>query len=291
MFWTNFHTHSKYCDGEGELRDYVKEALKRNVSILGFSGHAPLPYPTDWLMKKEDLDAYFSEIQKLKKEYSGKIKIYAGLEIDYIFGEETFNRTEFKNHELDYAIGAVHFNGFLDSHTPWAIDGSPESFERGYRKIYNKDIRKLVKNYYHNVRNMISEKEPDIVAHLDLIKKNNRNERYFSVKEDWYRDEVIKTIRILKKSRSILEINTGGIIREKTDFFYPDEWIIKICFENNIPITINSDAHKPEQITGEFERAAEILLNTGYRKIRILGQNGWQSCSFSKSGIINNSSK
>ena len=39
MNWTNFHMHSHYCDGEGELASYVKKAMEKNMYAIGFSSH------------------------------------------------------------------------------------------------------------------------------------------------------------------------------------------------------------------------------------------------------------
>lgn len=46
MTWkkASFHTHSGYCDGEGNLEEIVLSALDLGLRDLGFSSHAPLPF-------------------------------------------------------------------------------------------------------------------------------------------------------------------------------------------------------------------------------------------------------
>ena len=40
----NYHTHTERCrHAQGTEEDYIREALKAGVSILGFSDHAPFP--------------------------------------------------------------------------------------------------------------------------------------------------------------------------------------------------------------------------------------------------------
>jgi len=51
--------HSTYCDGKSELMDYVDQAKKLNMMSIGFSSHAPVPFPTKWCMKAERFDEYF----------------------------------------------------------------------------------------------------------------------------------------------------------------------------------------------------------------------------------------
>jgi histidinol-phosphatase (PHP family) len=86
MILANYHTHCHFCDGQGELESYVVEAINKNMCAIGFSSHAPVPFKSDWHMQSDDLDKYLSEIDSLKKRYK-EIKIYSGLEVDYIPGQ------------------------------------------------------------------------------------------------------------------------------------------------------------------------------------------------------------
>ena len=92
--------HSHYCDGEGQLEDYIKKAIERKMFAIGFSGHAPLPFVSDWHMKKVRLDEYLNEISVLKNKYDKDIKIYSGLEVDYIVG--IIGPNNFQKHHVRY---------------------------------------------------------------------------------------------------------------------------------------------------------------------------------------------
>ena len=41
---SNFHTHTKFCDGSDKPETYIIEAIKLGFDSLGFSGHAPISY-------------------------------------------------------------------------------------------------------------------------------------------------------------------------------------------------------------------------------------------------------
>ncbi len=285
MPWVNFHTHSAFDDGNVVLEEYVKEALKQNVAILGFSSHNPLPFSVDWVLKKEDYEKYCKTVRNLSEKYKDKIRILLGLEMDFLPSIKSFYKEGIDLSALDFHIGSVHFVNFFEDNKGWAIDESQEDFEKGLDEIYGGDIKKVVEDYYKLIREMLKLENPDIVAHLDLIKMHNKNEKYFSEEENWYRQAVLDTLKVVAKSHSILEVNTGGIARGKIDSLYPSNWIIEEAYNMRIPITISSDAHKPEQITAKFKEAALLLNSIGYKEVYILHKKTWAPHPFSVEGI------
>ncbi|MDR2589177.1 MAG: PHP domain-containing protein, partial [Spirochaetales bacterium] len=84
MLKTNYHTHYSICDGRGWAEEYVLAALERGFDVLGFSSHAPLPFPSGWTMAAEDFPVYCAEVRRLRELYAGSLEIYLGLEIDFI---------------------------------------------------------------------------------------------------------------------------------------------------------------------------------------------------------------
>jgi histidinol-phosphatase (PHP family) len=74
----------------------------------------------------------------------------------------------------------------------------------------------------------------------------------------------------------VLEINTGGLSRGKTDSFYPSAWILKEARRLGIPITINADAHTAAGIDAMFSEAADAARAAGYREKRVLLGGRWQ---------------
>ena len=190
MSWADFHTHCHFCDGLAEPQHYAAEAVKQGVSALGFSSHAPFPLATSWHMAGKDLSHYCQTIRSLQQAYAEKLPLFLGLEIDFIPGIVSPKSAIFQPLGLDYTIGAVHFVGRDKTGRPWGIDDDQVSFAQGLTEIYAGNIRKVVELYYGLVRDMLRETSPDVTAHLDLIKKNNPKEMYFSEGEDWYRQAI-----------------------------------------------------------------------------------------------------
>jgi len=266
--------HSHYCDGEGTLASYVEKAIEKNMYAIGFSSHAPVPFNSDWHMQSDHLDKYISEIEFLKGEYED-INIYSGLEVDYVPGQVCPN--DFADRDLDLIVGSVHYVGQFENQTNFCFDGTAEEFARGLKLIFNNDIKRLVARYYELVIEMIKNDPPDIIGHLDLIKKLNYNNIFFNEKERWYQDILSDVVKAISNSKCIVEVNTRGYYKGITKEFYPSKQILKKCFEAGIHLTINSDAHHPNEIANNFEDVASVLQDIGFDKIYIFDEGTWCS--------------
>lgn len=277
MNWSNYHGHSHYCDGKGELEDYVKAALEIGMKTMGFSTHAPLPFKCLWTMNKEDLPTYRAEITRLQEKYKGQIQLYASLEVDYIPEVMSPDHKIIKQLNLDYTIGSVHFIDNFPDGTPFEADGSRQIFVDAIDQIFSGDEKKLVRRYYALMREMLTDTNPTILGHLDKIKIHNSPEMLFDENAPWYRDEVMQVLEILADRNIIMEINTRGIYKKKCDATYPSAWIVKEAKKKNIRVTINSDAHHPREITVCFDIAADMLREVGYRETFRLWNGDWEA--------------
>jgi histidinol-phosphatase (PHP family) len=213
------------------------------------------------------------------------MEIYLGLEIDYIPGLIGPAAPQFQNLDLDYKIGSVHFVGTFDDGMHWTVDGSPERFARGLAETFSGEAQRLVEGYYGRICAMLENEPPNILGHLDLVKLHNRDNRYFSEGEDWYRDAVISTLNAVHRAGVILEVNCGGINKGLTQDFYPSPWVLKHCRDLEIPIILSADAHRPEKLTGGFAAAAKMLLEVGYQKLTALQGGRWRSIGLSEDGL------
>jgi histidinol-phosphatase (PHP family) len=279
VYLTNFHTHSEFCDGKGELELYVKEAVRLGFQAIGFTSHAPLPFYKSFVMPQERLEEYCGSIRELKIKYADRIQVYLGLEIDYIPGVIGPRSPQFKALDLDYTIGSIHLvkNGKPDGYT--YTDETGGEFEELLHEVYDGDSTNFVKHYYSLIREMIQEHRPEVVGHLDIIKKVNKDTRYFDETAPWYREEVYKTLQVVADSKAVLEVNTGGISRGYVKHPHPSPWIFNECHKLGIPIMLNSDAHSPEHLTTYFKEAKSLLREAGYTKQRILFNEEWVDVS------------
>lgn len=283
MKWANYHTHSQYCDGKEELSDYVESAIAKGFAVLGFSGHAPLPFNTEWNIKAESLADYFDEIEQLQNIYKDKIQIYKSLEIDFV--KDLTGINTFKQHKLDYTIGSIHFVGSFENGEYFGIDHTVEKFEKGLKDIFLDDVKELVFFYYKKVKEMISSGRPDVIGHFDIIKKFNKNNRFFDENQQWYREIVYDCLEHVAKNKCIVEVNTRGVLKKLCNDFYPSKWILQRCKLLNIPVMFSADAHHPLELDHAFPEVATMLKSIGIKEAMVFIDKKWKSVEFDENGL------
>ena len=84
----NYHTHTWRCNhATGDEDAYVKAAIDKGFSVLGFSDHTPYAFPDGYhsgiRMTLEQLPEYCNTVLTLRKKYADYIHIPLGLELEY----------------------------------------------------------------------------------------------------------------------------------------------------------------------------------------------------------------
>lgn len=276
--WSNFHTHSHYCDGKGTVKDYLEAAKTNQVGQIGMSSHAPLPFPCKWCMKQDAFPEYLREIEAAKQSFPD-VEVYTGLEVDFIPG--IVSPADFAS-SVDYTIGSVHFvNAFEGRY--WEIDNTFDVFKEGLTKIFHGNIRAAISRYYQLTRDMMITASPNILGHLDKIKINAEG-TFFEESEPWYVEEIDKTLEALRETASMVEVNTRGIYKKKSRQTYPSTWILERILRWNIPITLSSDAHHPDDLTREFPPTLQLLEEIGFKNISVLKCGIWKNVPLNEYG-------
>ncbi len=270
----NYHTHSGYCDGKGSLQEYVEAAIEKEITHLGFSGHAPIPIENTFAIASEAYADYCNEIRRLQSIFSDKIHLYLGLEIDYIPGIlDNFN-TLVTSEKLDYFIGSVHLVNNEKGSDLWFIDGSePATYDNGLRCVFGGDIRKGVTAFFRQNNDMILSQKPPIIGHLDKIVMHNKG-RYFDPSEPWFIGLVNETLDLIKENDCVCELNTRGLYKGRYTDYYPSKAILLEMKKRNIPIVVSTDAHQPCELDC-FENAYDFLREINYPVV-VYFENGWK---------------
>jgi putative protease len=277
----NYHTHTHYCDGQGSIDDHATHALASGFHSLGFSSHAPLPFENNFSIKEEDLDNYSREVRNAAKRYAGKLDIYLGLEADYIPGiSRDFNYWK-KEYGLDYLIGGVHLVKPADRDGLWFIDGSKqEIYDDGLKKLFDQDIRRAVGAYFSQVIEMLEKEKPDILAHFDKIKMHNKG-RFFSEEEEWYQQWIDKVLDAAQAIDCIVEVNTRGLYKKRSEDFFPSGAIFPKLLERDIRVLVSTDAHAAGEQDLYYRDAVTALKKAGFKELVIREGEGWKSLPIS----------
>jgi len=260
--FSSMHTHTIFCDGIDDVETMCRAAYEKNLFAIGFSAHSPvekqLGIKSDWNLKAEKVNEYISEVLAAKERWQKKLKVFLGLEADYIKGIRSPLDSDIKAMNLDYIIGSVHYLAPRGA-SPFTVDGPKEEFEKGLKEGYGNDAQKLMNAYYDAVLEMILSGGFDILGHADIIKKNTYNKNLWPLENEVRRQREIA--RAASDTGIAIEVNTGGINRKKTHDVYPSLSFLKIFNEFNVPFIITSDAHCADDITGNYDIAAQTLIS------------------------------
>ena len=271
----NLHTHTLYSDGKAKPEDFVKEAIRQNFDVLGFSEHAPVPMENGFAIEEKQLGDYSREIAQLKEKYRESIEIYTSFEFDYIPGITQDFSVYASQCNIDYAIGSVHLVKNGSGNHLWFIDGPRvETYDAGLKNTFGGNIKKAVKAYYQQINEMINTQDFQIIGHLDKIKMHNKG-RYFETGEPWYQDLLNESLALIREKNIIVEVNTRGIYKRRSDSLFPGIDVLEKIREMKIPITISSDAHKPADLSAYFAETIKILKNLGFQSVKCFRKDQW----------------
>ncbi|MDC7223190.1 MAG: histidinol-phosphatase, partial [Spirochaetales bacterium] len=241
---------------------------------LGFSSHSPWPDSVCGI-KERQVPKYVKEIQGLKDQYRDKLEIYLGLEIEYFPGFSSAADEYYDTIPLEYRISSLHSLYDQNEKRWYAIDGPLDEFKHILNDMCGGVMENFGRQYYGHLRDMIDLGRFNILGHMDLIKKHNRGDVWFSEESSWYREEVLATLDKLKGTDIILEVNTGGLCRGYTDEFYPSPWILKEARKRDIPTQLNGDAHAPENLDFAYDESRALMAEAGYDTVRVLLNGEW----------------
>ncbi len=122
------------------------------------------------------------------------------------------------------------------------------------------DVEDAWEQYWERFRNMAASGMFHIMGHADLIKKfgfrpSGDLRRYYE-----------PSLEAMRETGACLELNTAGW-HNKCGEQYPDGQFLKMAAEAGIPLTISSDAHRPEDVGRDFKRAGELARQAGVRHL------------------------
>ncbi|MFA4964251.1 MAG: histidinol-phosphatase HisJ family protein [Thermoleophilia bacterium] len=257
----DYHIHTHLCGhAEGEPREYVERAVALGMREMGFADHLPFlggwepkgVSAEGWAMAVSELDGYAATVLDLAGEYRADIRILLGIEADYI--EATLEETArvLDAYPFDYVIGSVHIIG--DSFSFDHPDQRHRLPEYGVDRVFLESYELVAKAAATGLFR--------IMGHIDQAKK-------FGYRPD---DEAAvaaaasRALRAIRKAGAAVEINTAGW-RKPVGEAYPALDLLAEAAELDIPLTFGSDAHRPEDVGDEFERAAALARDAGYTAV------------------------
>ena len=235
---------------------YREAAAERGIAELGVAEHVHRfsraldvwthPFWRRWAV--DDLDEYAGFVRE-------ETDLKLGIEADYVPGREDRMATLLDEHDWDFVVGSVHFirDDAVDMRGDWDVwrtSGDPARVWSLYFEALGEAAR----------TGMF-----DILAHPDLVKVWGDGA---PVPEGDLRRFYDRAMDGIAESDVAIEVSTAGL-RKPAGEIYPAPVFLEMCLEAGRPVALSSDAHLPEQVGHEYERALELLDRLGVTELAV----------------------
>ncbi len=261
MQGSNFHTHTIHSDGTHTPREIIEAAIGFGFHSIGFSDHSYTHSREEYPMSLGGDIQYRAEIRNLAEEYSGRIKIYCGIEQD---SESSLPSPE----DYDYIISSVHQMAYHGDFFPLEWDADKQ--KNAVNKVFGGKIVDMAKYYFDILTEHVIRQKTDIVGHFDVISK-------FSLipeNDPEYISSALEAIREIIKHCKVFELNTGAIVRGYRSVPYPAEFMLDEIKRLGGSVVITSDCHNREFLTTWFDEGEDLLASRGFTKNERADLNG-----------------
>ena len=250
----DYHMHLRAPDESIDhtveaVERFVEAAAERGIDEIGFTEHVyyfeqtrhlwSLPYQLERCVY--DIEPYVDAVVEAKRRgYPVKL----GIEADHQPDRADEMAEALEPYPWDYRIGSIHFVDGL------AIDQQPSLVEEvgpdeGWRRYYD---------WLADASQRF-----EILGHPDLIK-------FFGPELEWDWDELAESLGDV-----CLEVSSAGLHKPHGKL-YPNADLLRSGHEHGIPITLASDAHVPQNVGRDLDRAIEHARAAGYETVTVFDQ-------------------
>ncbi len=265
---SSVHCHSTLCDGKNTLQEMASAACAQGLTTLGFTGHSYTPCDREYCMSPSRTAQYKATIATLKTEYKGKVDILCGIEWDQFSDDK---RTGY-----DYWIGSVHYLHGANTGKYYEIDFRPQDLRACIEDDFGGDGLAAAEAYFRSVAE-VAALGPDILGHIDLIKKLNRDGSFFDEDAPRYRAAALGALEAARAAGCLLEVNTGAVFRGYRDDFYPSGWLLEEWNRMGGRVIITADAHSTDCLTFGYEEAVRQIKAAGFDSVQVLTGAGFET--------------
>jgi histidinol-phosphatase (PHP family) len=247
----DYHLHlrdsERIAHSAHAIEPFVETAAARGVDEIGFTEHVYCFRQTRRLWGRlhqtercvYDLDAYVDAVLEAKRR---GLPVKLGLEVDYVGERQDELAAILRPYPWDYLLGSVHWIDGL------SVDGGPG---RGVWAEWPVD--EVWRRYFEALAELARSGHVDVLAHPDLAK-------IFGLRPERIEYPVLEDVT--------LEISTAGRYKPVGEL-YPDFELLRHA---DLPITLASDAHAPQNVGRDFAHALELARAAGYVTVTVFDQ-------------------
>lgn len=266
---TDYHLHLRPDDADAAPESYFTEANaeryrevadERGIEELGVSEHIYRFHQALELWRHpfweryahDDLDDYCNFVRE-------QTDLRLGIEMDFVPGAEDRTAALLDARDFDYVVGSVHFisDGAVDMEpfTVW----DPRDPRRSPESVWTR--------YFETVAASAASGLFDIIAHPDLVKYFGaaQPERIPARDLRFFYEPAVEAFA---DAGVAVEVSTAGW-RKPAAEIYPAPAFLEMCVEAGVPVALSSDAHRPQDVGADYDRALELLADLGVGELAV----------------------
>jgi histidinol-phosphatase (PHP family) len=233
------------------VEPFVAAARGAGVDEIGFTEHGYYftQLRTLWSVPDQtercvySLDSYVDAVVQARER---GLPVKLGLEVDYVPGREDETRALLAPYPWDFLLGSVHWIDGL------SVDGDP-------RLVGEVGVEEAWRRYFDELARAARSGLFDSLSHPDLVK-------IFGDRVDAF--DYSEIAEAIAGCGVAVEVSTAGL-RKPVRELYPHPDFLAACRARGVPVTTGSDAHSPDVVGRDFDRARELLRSAGYDTVTV----------------------
>jgi histidinol-phosphatase (PHP family) len=269
MPWFSYHGgHSgEFCrHAKGELDAVVERAIAAGFSHYGLSEHCPRYRTEDLFPGEEDLgpeglvaafEAYTAHARELRERVRGRIDLLVGFETERLPPGDWAERMRGLRARIapDYIVGSVHD---VQGHV---IDFSADKTRAVASELGGTET--LQELYFDAVIDVVRTLRPEVVGHIDLIRKFDGPRAAFSPRVMRRIDDALEAVRSVD---GVLDINCATHRRGLGPVYPLPEILARAC-QLGIGVTLGDDSHGAHDVGVGLDASMRAIAGAGYREV------------------------
>jgi histidinol-phosphatase (PHP family) len=277
----------EFCDhADGTLEEILEAAVAAGYRTFGVSEHVPRSqarflYSEErqrgWDVAKitADFARYAAALPALVEAFAARLTVLRGFEAEVVPTAEYVSLMRgYREQTLpdgspafDYFVGSVHYVDEIQ------IDGRVEKYRQAVEACGGPES--LAVRYYETVVEMVEALRPDVVGHLDLIKKNLRDAGFGPEALETPRVHAAaeRALEAVRAQDALLDLNTAGW-RKGLGEPYPGPELVQKADRMGIAFCFGDDSHRTTDVGQGVAEARDYLRRLSVSTIEYLTREG-----------------
>jgi histidinol-phosphatase (PHP family) len=208
----------------------------------------------------ERFQSYARTATELRAEYADRLELLVGFETEALpvdtWAEKM--RELRRAGPFDYIVGSVHSIGDI-----W-IDLNIEASERAALGCGGWEALRCA--YFDRLAELVTSLEPEVVGHVDLIRRFDGHTFVFSPSAMQHAERVLEAALA---AGSAIEVNAAPA-RRGFGPVYPGPQILALARQMSVPVTLGDDSHGPDGVGVGLDACLRAIADAGYTDVHYL---------------------